>query len=176
MKSKKNNYIILLVAMIFLNDYWLTSFDILPDFIGYALFTYSMYSMQEESKYYNKAKKLGYILLGLSILDIYRFNFIPSYAYTIIILLTMIISAIAIYNLCSGVLDISLSIANDKIYSSSMKVWKWFFGTQFAIVALLLFSNMIASLIATVIAFIAYLRIMILMYQCYNEEILLQKD
>lgn len=100
-------------GLIFMIDFRLNGFDILPDFIGYMLFFIGLSKLQEKNDYFKKAKYYSLLMIPISLMNFYDFEINinmealfkepMAIALILLILLELVIRLLIIYNICSGI-------------------------------------------------------------------------
>lgn len=170
MMKKFNYYIICAIGIFFLSDIIISDISILPDIIGYGLLIFGGYNLVSKSKSFN----IVYILSGVGvIISIALYIINAGLTSSILRLILMVLDAIIVYQICSGISDVSRDNNVKNIYNLSMKIWKAYLITMMAIFAMALINIFIFNIAASVASILAYLMIsFLLVYSdiCFREE------
>ncbi len=128
-------------AFIFLFDFNLNGFDILPDIIGYILFYRGLKMLSERNENFAKGKILAIPLIFLSILDIFHVT-IPINKLGIapfgrggfvIGIVKTIINLMMIYRICMGIAEEARVINDSELELKANNEWKLYLIVNIAL-------------------------------------------
>ena len=164
-------------GMLFMFDFRIGGFDILPDIIGYILFFLGLNILENKDSYFKTAKKFTYPLLIISLIDIYQSprEFYGITSYEIMIFIVSIISTISfillIYNVCKGIGHMARIKEKHDLDDISTKRWQYFLMVHvFSIISIIVGLVFPALLLIIVIPlFVAMLIVLILIMTLFKR-------
>jgi len=166
-------------AFIFLFDFRINGFDILPDIIAYILFYRGLTMLSNRNENFDKGKVLAIPLIFLSILDIFQVN-IPiseignisfGVGWIVIGLVHTIINLMMIYRICMGIAEEARVINDNDLELKAINRWKTYLMISFAIYLSIIIPSLIGVLfiIIFIISIINYLLMLGLMSMASNR-------
>lgn len=159
-------------GLIFLFDFRLGGFDILPDFIGYMFMYSGLNRLTNLNEKFKTAKVISFLLILLSIPDIYqvsRTHISGSLATIAIILgiITAVLQIVLIYNICHGIMEMANERGNFQLSSKSANIWILYLIVNTAIIAgtILPFILVILFWPLIILSFVSYILLLALIKQ-----------
>lgn len=161
------------IGLIFLFDFRINGFDILPDIIAYIFIYQGLKILSERNINFEKAKNLALPLIFLSILDIYQ-NTIPvdqlgrsSYGgLTIFIgIIMIIVNLMMIYRICIGIKEEAYKVNDSELALKSLKRWNLYLGVNITFLIAMLLPFLLPLLfipmfIASIVSYVLMLNLM----------------
>lgn len=143
-------------GLLFMIDFRIGGFDILPDIIGYILMLSGLNLLNHENSFFESGKKFTYPLIVLSIFDIFQpaqqgsgvalggYNFLTF----LIGLISIICYILLIYNICKGTAELAYAKENHEIAEMANKRWSYFLIMQIVLLFFFLSSWILLPLVA----------------------------
>lgn len=166
-------------GFIFLFDFRIGGFDILPDIIAYVLFYQGLSILSERNENFDKAKNLAFPLIFISILDIYQvtipFNEIGSNPFGIVAILTgtvfSIINLMMVYRICKAIAEEARLVNDFDLASKAISRWKLYLANQLIILAGIILPVLLGLLfiVIFIISIVSYLLMLGLMNMASNK-------
>lgn len=160
----------ILWGFIFLFDFRINGFDILPDFIGYILIFLGLKMLAERNENFNKAKLLALPLIFLSLLDIYQTQdnaqvVSHSFFVEIIGIAFMVISLIMVYRICLGISEMAGMKSDTELEIKAMQRWKIYLISEILLLSVIIIPSFFALLFFPIVifSFVAYILILLLL-------------
>jgi hypothetical protein len=120
-------------GLLFMFDFRIQGFDILPDIVGYFLIYSGLERLILKNEHFREARKYALPLAVISILDIYEIKkpltdpFDPgAFFFLVIGVIILIINLLMIYHLCSGIAEMARDENNSEIEITATKRWKFY--------------------------------------------------
>lgn len=114
-------------GFIFLFDFRINGFDVIPDIIGYILIFQGLSLLMARNINFQRAKNISFPLIFLSIFNIYQINGSGSmfgFFGIIIGLAILIMDIIMVYNICMGIAEEARKIENSELETKAINRWK----------------------------------------------------
>jgi hypothetical protein len=155
-------FIKLFWGLLFMFDFRLQGFDILPDIIGYILIFSALGNLIQRNDNFKKAREMSIPLIFLSIFNIYQ---APQQAAGVHIgnpiavvmgLVLTIVHILMVYHICMGIACISKEVMKLDLETLAIRRWKFYFIVQ-VVYSIILF----LALVAPGIVLIAFLPLFI---------------
>ncbi len=160
-------------GFVFLFDFRINGFDVLPDFIGYILFYQGLAMLEDRNEYFNKAKSFALPMILISIFDIFQvtvpINQIGSSTFglfsIVIGIIVSVINLLMVYNICLGIATEARVIGNLDLESKAISRWKLYFFTNVIILLSILLVSLLGVLffVIIIISIISYILMLGLM-------------
>jgi len=158
-------FIKLFWGFLFLFDFNIGSFDILPDVVGYLFFYLGLSELSINSRYFETARWLSVPLIFIGVIDLFPVNSI------IINIVTFILSLLLIYNITRGVGEMAKNVGNFLFEEKARKRWVIYLYTN--VVSFLL---IMLGFLVPVLLVIAVIPLVIAMLVIYIMLMLLMKE
>lgn len=166
-------------GFIFLFDFRLNGFDILPDIIGYIFFYQGLSLLQDKNDYFSKGKGFALPMIFISIFDIFQVT-IPidqlgntSFGLFSIILglVITVINLLMVYNICYGIKSEARLRRDVEVESQSSIAWNVYLITNIllSLSFILLGIFQFLFIILFVISIISYILMLRLMSVASNK-------
>lgn len=142
-------------GFLFLFDFRIQGFDILPDIIGYWLIYLGLKELGSMSSHFAEAKKYSVILGFLAVFDLYEVQ-IPIEQFSIdpltgsILLIGVIITILdllMVFNLCHGIAELAKSRGVKDLEIIALNRWKYYLYLRVATAVLVPMALIMPSLI-----------------------------
>lgn len=125
------NYKKIFWGIIFLFDFRIGGFDILPDIIGYILIVVGLAAIISRSSHYVTARSVAVPMIFISILDIYQrpveSGFMQVYEPGILMILVGLVSSVLtivmIHGICFGISEEAAAMGLDDLSSKAQSRW-----------------------------------------------------
>lgn len=154
-------------GFIFLFDFRIGGFDILPDIIAYILIYQGLSIIAERNENFEKAKSLSFPLIFISILDIYQvtipLNEIGNNSLgilgIIIGIVLVIINLLMVYRICIGIAEEARLINDTDLDTKAIHRWKLYLVNNIIILVCLLLPILLQMLfiVILIISVVSYL-------------------
>ncbi|WBW95606.1 hypothetical protein [Oceanirhabdus sp. W0125-5] len=164
-------------AFIFLFDFRIGGFDILPDIIAYILFYSGLNKLSDRNENFAKGKVFAIPLIFLSIFDIYQvrvpFNEIGNVSYGgVLILLGIvhtIINLMMIYRICMGIAEEARLNSDYDLEEKALKRWKLYLIVNIALYVLMILPIPLLLFVILIISIVNYFLMLGLMNMASNR-------
>lgn len=166
-------------GFLFLFDFRIQGFDILPDLIGYFLFMFGLEQVINKSHYFALARKLTLPLILLSIFDlfevqvpVYRLNFdVPNLLMMLVGIIYLISNVLMVFNITRGIAEMARFQRRYELENKSKQRWLYYLYLQMAVIISLLLALIAPMIFAVLIIpiFILSLIVNILMMFLMKE-------
>ncbi|MDQ7094305.1 hypothetical protein REC12_11960 [Desulfosporosinus sp. PR] len=122
-------------GFLFMFDFRIQVWDILPNFIGYIFMYYGLGNLSLYSSQFGNAKKYSIPLAVLSLFSLYQvqnsvgrvnFDFLSLGAVALGII-TTVLDLLLVYHLCLGIIDLAKDQSNDDLQELAHHRWKYYF-------------------------------------------------
>lgn len=131
-------------GFLFLLDFRLQGFDILPDAIGYLLFYSGLENLISQNRFFTTARKCALPLIVLSLFDLYQVqkpgiginSSFESWPFIIIGLAAAVLNLIMVYHLCTGVAEMARAEGRVSLRADAETRWKYYLGANLAFLIL----------------------------------------
>jgi hypothetical protein len=134
-------------GLLFMFDFRIQGFDILPDIVGYFLIYSGLEKLAERNGHFGEARKYALPLAVISILDIYEIKrpltgtFDPgTFFFLAIGVIILIINLLMIYHVCSGIAEMARDKNNSELEITATKRWKFYLYVSIAMMVFLFLS------------------------------------
>ena len=132
-----SGYIKLFWGFLFLFDFRIQGFDILPDIVSYLFFYFGSVELAYENKKFNKAKEYAITLVFLSILNIYQVQVkIEYFSFSLFNSLQMLIGTavfildlLMVYYIIAGIVEIAKEAGENKLVDTANGRWRLYLVT-----------------------------------------------
>jgi len=170
-------------GFIFLFDFRINGFDILPDIIGYILFFQGLSILASRNIYFEKAKRLSFPLIFLSIFSIYE-NTTPLAEFSInnstslLMLLGLVITILhlfMVYNICMGIADEARLFEKPDLEDKAMMRWTFYLVINIAVIFVIFIAFVLPTfgfvllILSLILSVISYILMVMLMNDASNE-------
>ncbi len=164
-----NPYKKMMIGAIFMFDFNLGSFDVLPDIVAYALFFFGLSELMKENEHYQKARMYTIPLMILSVLELFGFGVnVQVVSFTdvdvlvwAVIIFGVVMGILFMYNLLFGVQEEAKRQEIIQIDDQASLVWKLFLASQVMIlVTFMLPIIFVVAFIINLIQFILLIKLM----------------
>ncbi len=172
-------YIKLLWGFIFLFDFRIQGFDILPDIIGYILFYKGLSELEDRNAFFAKGKQFALPLIIISLFDIYEFSVsldeLSISPYGIVVLLLGIISSVInllmVYNICRGIGAEAEHTNHFKLASQATTAWNVYLIANILILSSFILLGILPILVIIGLFFsiVGYILMLRLMYNASHS-------
>jgi hypothetical protein len=160
-------------GFIFLFDFRISGFDVVPDFIGYILFYSGLTMLEEKNDYFRKAKRFAFPMIFISVLDLYQvpmqINNTGSSSLGILSILvgflTTIVGLLMVYNICLGIANEAQLIDNLGLESKANNTWKLYLGINVVLLVGMLLPGLLGVffIVLIILSIVSYLQMLHLM-------------
>lgn len=139
-------------GLLFMFDFRINRIDILPDFIGYILILSGLNILQEESEYFQSAKKYAILLIFLSLPSIWGWQIDDAFrgglfAFVFFVGIVVTVLYIVLINyICKGISEMALRKENYTLDESANKRWSYFLVVEIASLILLILSILVPQI------------------------------
>lgn len=134
-------------GFLFMFDFRIQGFDILPDIVGYFLIYSGLEKLAERNEHFRKARKYALPLAVISILDMYEIKrpltgtLDPSTFFFLAIgVIILIINLLMIYHVCSGIAEMARDKNNSELEITATKRWRFYLYVSIATMVFLFLS------------------------------------
>ncbi|MCM1988267.1 hypothetical protein [Oceanirhabdus seepicola] len=166
-------------AFIFLFDFRIGGFDILPDIIAYILFYKGLNMLSDRNENFDKGKVLAIPLIFLSILDIYQVN-IPisdignvsfGALWILIGIVHTIVNLMMIYRICMGIAEEARVINDNDLELKAHNRWKMYLIINIILLVSIIIPSLLGVLffVIFIISIINYILMLGLMNMASNR-------
>ncbi len=165
-------------GFLFLIDFRINGFDLLPDIVGYLLIFYGLGKMLSESNHFQSARNIALPLALVSILDIIQINTpISSETSFFAVLLSIVLgimNLMMVYHICHGIIDMAMKYNNTYIQRIAGQRWRIYAFVTLSIIFftfLIFISNDLAAILVIPVllaSLISYVLIMDLIKKAEN--------
>lgn len=166
-------------GFIFFLDFNINNFDILPDFIGVLLILSGLGLLQEANGRFSTARKLAWLLLLLSLFDIFKVNisinnFVlnPTNLFFLLIgAATMLLNILMVYNICMGIEEKANEASLWELAGKARNRWQLYLVFQLVLLLSLVFVVLLPILFIPLFIFsiVTYVLILGLMKDAERE-------
>ncbi len=159
-------------GFLFLFDFRLLGFDILPDVIAYIFFYQGLTLLEEKNEFFKAAKKVAFPMIFISIFNIYEFNTGNTFLYFFSILLTiltLILSLVMVYNICRGIGYEARLINLIKLESKANSRWRLYLISIILTIIVTIIPISLLFFVVFAFAIVTYLLMLGLMYAASNQ-------
>jgi len=167
------------IGLLFMFDFRINGFDVLPDFIGYIFIFSGLALLVDLNHRFETAKNLVLPLIFLSLFDIYQVN-IPidsfsmdpkTFLFSLIGIISAIINILMIYNLCIGIEERAIELANDDLARLARSRWTLYliFQITFLVVFIFKFIALLLFIPLFIFSIIVYIMMLNLMSTAENQ-------
>jgi hypothetical protein len=128
-------------GFIFLFDFRLGGFDILPDFIGYIFIYSGLIRLTNINERFKTVKSISLLLVFLSIPEIYQISTTHLLGYfagillAAICLITTLLQIVLVYNICQGIIEMANERGNFQLLSKAKNRWLLYLVVNITIIA-----------------------------------------
>lgn len=128
-------------GFIFLFDFRLGGFDILPDFIGYIFIYSGLIRLTNINERFKTVKSISLLLVFLSIPEIYQISTTDLLGYftgillAAISLITTLLQIVLVYNICQGIIEMANERGNFQLSSKAKNRWLLYLVVNITIIA-----------------------------------------
>jgi len=160
-------------GFLFLLDFRLQGFDILPDAIGYFLFYSGLEDLMAQNSLFARARMYALPLMALSLFDIYQASkpasginlSIESWPFMIIGLAMAVLNLMIVYHLCTGVAKMARAKGLVSLRTTAETRWRYYLGANLALLIItpLVLLVPLLSLVLIMPVFIIMIVVIILM-------------
>ncbi len=160
------NYRKLFWGFIFLFDFRLGGFDILPDIIGFILIFIALNAMKEQNGHYRRSSVLALPLIFISIFDIYQNPSAEASLFGILIgLMVGVLSIVMVYGICMGIMEEAAKTGDADLGHKAMSRWKIYLVANIIVLAAIIIPVLGAVLFipALILGIISYVLMLMLM-------------
>lgn len=168
-------------GFLFMFDFRLQGFDVLPDIIGYILFYVGLYELARKNKHFTAARQYAIPLIPLSLFDLYQvqrpgFNidFLSGIFFVIWVVIT-VLNLLMVYNICTGVAEMARSQGKIKLREDALTRWKYYLWANilfmFSFVAIAIPPLAAIIVLLLLVAFIVVLVLMMMLIKQAGEEL-----
>ncbi|OZB97909.1 hypothetical protein [Paenibacillus sp. XY044] len=160
-------------GFLFLFDFQINGFDILPDVIGYLLFYVGLAKLNRRSEHFLKAGNTAAVLLGLSALALVL-SLLPGGSAVIGIPLNLVILLLNLYmvfHICHGIGALASRRGLYQFQNRAIERWRWYLLLIPALFVVLLIAVLLpaAALILGLVLIVASFVINVLMMLLMRE-------
>ncbi|WP_145021747.1 hypothetical protein [Paenibacillus sp. Y412MC10] len=164
-------------GFLFLFDFQINGFDILPDVIGYLLFYVGLAKLNRRSEHFRKAGNTAAVLLGVSALALVL-SVLPRASAAIGIPLGLVILLLNLYmvfHICQGIGALAGRRGLYQFQSMALQRWRWYLllvpamFVVLLIAALLPTAALILGLVLIVASFVINVLMMLLMREAEHH-------
>lgn len=166
-------------GFIFLFDFRIGGFDILPDIVAYILFYQGLSILENRNDFFSKAKKFAFPMIFISIVSIYQVtvpitelgNTTFGFFGLVIGLVSTIINILMVYNICYGISNAAILINDSELESQAMFRWKLYLINSILIIGGILLPGLMSILFFIIIIFslLSYILMLGLMNNAANK-------
>jgi hypothetical protein len=166
-------------GFLFMFDFRINKFDILPDFIGYILFIMGLSKLLDLNENFNKAKKFAIPLIALSLPGIYEIkieNFSSTEIWVIVLFyilstVTIVLDLCMVYFICKGIKSLALAKGKTMLYNKADVRWKLYLTVAVITSLMLILIGLPQFIVILIIPlFVFSLIVLILMMLLMNES------
>lgn len=158
-------------GFLFLFDFNINGFDILPDFIGYLLFYLGLVKLERRSEHFHKAKNMSIILIVLSVMGliISLFPLTSSVFNVLFSLVVLILNLSMVFHICQGISELAGRRGLRQFQIKTQQRWRWYLMVIPAIfiailIALLLpVTALVLAILLIICSFVIHILMMLLM-------------
>lgn len=130
--------------LLVLLDFRINGFDILIDFLGYALILAGLSELATRNEHFARARPFAIVLLALSVLDVWQepptssgtnvdVGLFGSIGLAILFSLAVFAVNLAlVYNICRGIAQLATAAGKHQLAITAMNRWALYLGTQIA--------------------------------------------
>lgn len=166
-------FINLFWGFIFLFDFRLGGFDILPDLIGYIFIYSGLSKLTHINERFKTAKSISFSLIFLSIPDIYQvatthlLGNLTGILLMSIALIAALLQILIVYNICYGIIEMANERGNFQLSSKATNRWILYLVVNITIIAgtALPFILVILFWPLIILSFVSYILILGLLKQ-----------
>lgn len=162
------NYRKLFWGFIFLFDFRIGGFDILPDIIGFILIFIGLNAMKDLNPHYRRSSVLALPLIFISFFDIYQNPSAQASMFNILIGIAVgVLSILTVYGICMGIADEAGKTGDSELGGKALNRWKLYLVTNIII---------LAAVAIPVLASVLFIPALILSLVSYVLMLMLMKD
>ncbi len=165
-------------GFIFLFDFRVSHFDMMPDFIGYLFFFYGLKMLEDRNNHFFKAKSFAFPMIFISILDLYQISVPmedilhnPLVGVGTISSLVTAINLLMVYHICYGIKEEARLVEDTDLESKAENRWKLYLFCNLIILLGMAFPILMVGLFIVFLFFIvvSYLLMLGLMNLASNR-------
>jgi len=166
------------IGLLFMFDFRINGFDILPDFIGYIFIFSGLALLVDLNHRFETAKKFALPLIVISIFDIFQLN-IPidgffmnpkTFLFSIIGIMSTILNILMIYNICIGIEERAFELENHDLARLARSRWTLYLIFQISFLVLFIFKFIALLLFIPLFVFSIIVYIMMLSLMSTAEK------
>jgi hypothetical protein len=139
-------FIPLFWGFLFMFDFRVNTFDILPDFIGYILFFIGLSKLAHLHEVFRKARPVSAILIIISLPSIVEFQ--VTGVFILFSVVHIALDLFMVYMICQGIQFIAHKHGDSLLERSAAKRWRLYWILQLAVILSYIGSLTVPSLIA----------------------------
>lgn len=150
-------------------DFRIQGFDILPDAVGFILFVLGFQALAEYSEYFVKAKIFNWIMLVLSLFQIYeqpvQCGDIHINPLSIVVgLVSFVLILVIVHHLFKGIRDLAVKRQRFDIEHDAARRWAYFLVFQIASVLLIIMIVVpLLFFLMVIVLFVAAIALMVIL-------------
>lgn len=169
-------------GFLFIIDFRLQGFDVLPDFIGFILFYMGLDGLARKNHHFATARLYAIPLILLSLFDLYQvqrpgFSIdLPSGIFFVIWLVITGLNLLMVYNLCTGIAEMARAQGSLELQEVALTRWNYYLlvtlSFMLSFLAILIPPLAVFVILLIMVAFIVVLVMMMMLMKQAGEELI----